>query len=112
MSKIDLKRHSHSPNFRGLYPERCEEIYKHITEVGKDKLARTNYFLGLEMIKTLKKYCQDKGYADKEAEGFVFLDKYMSYEAWIMIRDEYDTYVSERVKDIMADLNPFSNFSL
>lgn len=102
--KIDPRKHDASQNFRRVYPERLEKIYEHVRGLDKDKGAKTIYFTGLGLIKSLKKWCVDKGYADKDAEGFVFLEKYQSYNAGISIKKEYDEYVSERVKDITADL--------
>lgn len=102
--KIDPRKHDHSPNFRRVYPDRLEKIYEHVQTLDKDKGAKTIYFTSLGLIKSLRKWCEDKGYSDKEAEGFLFLEKYQSYNAGASIKKEYDEYVSERVKDITADL--------
>lgn len=104
MRKINPKKHDVSPNFRRVYPERLEKIYEHVKSIEKDKAARTIYFTSLDLIKTFRKWSIDKGYADKDSEGFLFLEKYQSYNAGIQIKKEYDEYVSERVKDITADL--------
>lgn len=104
MSKINPKKHDHSPNFRRMYPERVEKIYEHIKNLGKDKGARTSYFTGLDLVKSFKTYCIEKKYADPEATGLLFLPAYSDYATGVNIKKEYDAYVSERVKDITADL--------
>lgn len=87
-----------------MYPARVEEIYAHVKNIEKDKGARTTFFTGLGLLKTFRKWCVEKKYVAEDAEGFVFLDKYSDYASSIKIKDEYDEYVSERVKDITADL--------
>lgn len=87
-----------------MYPERVEKIYEHVKNLGKDKRARTSYFTGLDLIKSFKKYCIEKKYADLEAAGFLFLPAYSDYASGVNIKKEYEACVSERVKDITADL--------
>lgn len=104
MNKINPKKHNASRYFRRAYPERVEEIYAHVKNIEKDKGARTSYFTGLSLIKTFKKWCVDKKYADPDAAGFVFLPAYTDYPSGVKIKKEYEEYVSEPVKDITADL--------
>lgn len=104
MSKIDPKKHQHSPNFRHVYPDRLEKIYEHVKNIEKDKGARTSYFTGLDLIKGFKKWSIEKKYADPDADGFIFFAQFQGYASGMAIKKQYEEYVSERVKEITADL--------